>query len=461
MMKKILLVLFLAFLVHVPLMQVMDGQAAFAQDAGGDVGSGLDFLASEEEMPASFSNKASQDAQKYVADKDWRMGRNPNGRYVAIGTGDINGNPSFPSFQMKRRNAFVKAMVDAKRQIAQYYSQMVAKEVSHSFSEGSPDVAAEMMSSGEKKTPEEIGVLDKVQMLIHSELDAQLAERGVEPDSEEAEEVVQDILNKDKFSDKIERMAKAEVGALVVSKIFEDSGNVAVVATYSANTKKLAVAMAGKGHTPKVRKRNSSKPSIGSWIQSMSIKDLYPAYGVQLTSDTNGNLVIISYGQALAKSASKMSQRNAFMAAEADADAFIRSFVGEAVAFNNAKNELENSKELSNGDIETQLERLQETSINTIAKSLKIPGVSTARTWSTQDKRSNSVIAGVVRRWDISSAESALSDASDFESVGASKGGQGVQGKSSSSSSGSASRTETFSGDSGNYGHQSMESEDF
>ncbi len=461
MMKKILLVLFLAFLVHVPLMQVMDGQAAFAQDAGGDVGSGLDFLASEEEMPASFSNKASQDAQKYVADKDWRMGRNPNGRYVAIGTGDINGNPSSPSFQMKRRNAFVKAMVDAKRQIAQYYSQMVAREVSHSYGEGSPEVAAEMMSSGEKKTPEEIGVLDKVQMLIHSELDAQLAERGVEPDSEEAEEVVQDILNKDKFSDKIERMAKAEVGALVVSKIFEDSGNVAVVATYSANTKKLAVAMAGKGHTPKVRKRNSSKPSIGSWIQSMSIKDLYPAYGVQLTSDTNGNLVIISYGQALAKSASKMSQRNAFMAAEADADAFIRSFVGEAVAFNNAKNELENSKELSNGDIETQLERLQETSINTIAKSLKIPGVSTARTWSTQDKRSNSVIAGVVRRWDISSAESALSDASDFESVGASKGGQGVQGKSSSSSSGSASRTETFSGDSGNYGHQSMESEDF
>jgi len=317
------------------------------------------------------------------------------------------------------------------------------------------------MSSGEKKTPEEIGVLEKVEMLIHSELDAQLEERGVEPDSEEAEEVVQDILNQDKFSDKIKRMAKAEVGALVVSKIFEDSGNVAVVATYSANTKKLAATMLGKGDAPKVRKRSSSKPSIGAWIQSMSKKDLYPAYGVQLTSDTNGNLVIISYGQALAKTASKMSLRNAFMAAESDADGFIRSFVGEAVAFNNVKHELENSKELSNGVIEAQLERVQDTSIKTFADDLKIPGVSTVRTWSTQDKRSNSFIAGVVRRWDISSAESALSDASDFESVGASKGGQGVQGKSSSSSSGAASRTETFSGDSGSYSHQSMESEDF
>lgn len=461
-MKKFLLVLFLSFLVHVPLVQVMDVHTAFAQEAGGDVGSGLDFLASEGEMPASFSNKASQDAQNYVVNiKKWTMGRNPNGRYVAIGTGDINGNPSSPSFQMKRRNAFVKAMVDAQRQIAQYYSQMVAREVSHSYGEGSPEVAVEMMSSGEMKTPEEISVLDKVEMLIHSELDAQLEERGIEPDSEDAEEVVQDILNQDEFSDTIKRMAKAEVGALVVSKIYEDSGNVAVVATYSANTKKLAGAMTGKGPAPKVRKRNPSKPSIGSWIQSMSIKDLYPSYGVQLTSDPNGNLVIISYGQSIARSASKMSQRNAFMAAETDADGFIRSFVGESVAFDNVKKELENTKEFGTGEIEIQLERIQDTSIKTFADSLKLPGVSTARSWSTQDKRSNTFIAGVVRRWDISSAESAMSDASDFESVGASKGGQGVQSKSSSSAQGSASRTETFSGDSGSYGHQSMESEDF
>lgn len=461
MMKKMTLVLLIAFGVFMPLVLAMGNSPVFAQEEAEGVGSNLAFLAPEGEMPASLSNKASEEAQKYVVAKDWRMGRNPGGRYVAVGTGDINGNPSSPSFQMKRRNAFVKAMVDAKRQIAQYYSQMVAREVAHSYGEGSQEAAAEMMSDGEKKTPEEIGVLDKVKILMNSELDAQLEEQGIKPESEDAKVVVSEILSRDKFSDTIKRMAKAEVGALVVSKIYEDSGNVAVVATYSENTKKLAAAMTGKGPAPKVRKRNPSSPSIGSWIQSMSIKDLYPSYGVQLTSDTNGNLVIISYGQAIAKSASKMAQRNAFMAAETDADGFIRSFVGESVAFNNVKQELENNKELSTGEIETQLERVQDTSIKTFADSLKIPGVSTARSWSTKDKRSNSFIAGVVRRWDISSAESAMNDASDFESVGASKGGQGVQSKSSPRTQGSASRTETFSGDSGSYSHQSRESEDF
>jgi len=462
MIKKLIFVSLMAFFVNIlPFSSEIGVHSVFAQDSDGSASSGLDFLASEDEMPASFSNQASQDAQQYVADKGWSIGRNSDGRFVAIGTGDIIGNPSSPTFQMKRRNAFVAAMVNAKSQISQLYSQMVAREVSHSYGEGNPSVAEEMMSSGEKKTPEEIGILGKFEMLINSELDAQLAERGVEPGSEEAEEVVQDVLNQSKFRDKISRMASSEVGALVVSKIFEDSGNVAVVATYSSNTKKLAAAMAGKGSAPKVRKRDPSKLSISAWIQSMSIKDLYPSYGVQLTSDTNGNLVIISYGQARAKSASKMSQRNAFMAAEADADGNIRSFVGETVAFSNVKENIENNQELTMGDIESQLERVQKTAIETSAQSLKITGVSTARTWTTQDKRSNSFIAGVVRRWDISSSEAALSDASDFASVGASQGGQGVQGKTSSRSSGAASRTETFSGDSGSYSHQSMESEDF
>lgn len=460
-MKKMILVLLIAFGVFMPLVLVMDNPSAFAQEAAESVGDGLDFLASEDEMPASFSRKANQDAENYISKKGWQLGRNSDGRYVAIGSSSIAGNPSEPSFQMKRRNAFTQAMIDAKRSIAQSFSQMVARETSHSYGEGDSAAADAMMSSGEKKTPEEIGVLDKVEMLLHAELDGQLKERGIEPDSEEAKEVIRESINKASFRDKISRMANAEVGALVVSKIYEDSGDVVVVATYSANTKKLAASMTGKGKAPSVRKRNPSKPTVSEWIQSMTTKNLYPSYGVQLTSDRSGNLVIISYGQAVAKTSSKMSLRNAMMAAETDADGYIRSFVGEAVAFKNAKDEAEKAAEYNAGVIETQLARVQKTSIDAIAGPLKLPGISTAKTWTTQDKRSNSVIAGVVRRWDISSAKSAISEASDFESVGASKGGQGVQGSSGTGSSASTSRSETFSGDSGSYGHESMESEDF
>ncbi len=437
-------------------------------NGAGDGSTGLDFLASEDEMPASFSNKAQEAAEKYVTHKGWKMGRNDGGRYVAVGSGDILGKPSSPKFQLKRRNAFTKAMADAKRQIAQYYSQTVAREIAHSYAEGSPSVASEMMSTGEKKAPEEIGILEKTKMLINAELDAKLKKKGIDPGSKEAEKAVGEMLGdpqqKSSFSDKISRMANAEVGALITKKIFEDSGDVAVVATYTANTKQLAAAMMGKGKAPNVRKRTSTK-SISDWIQSMSKKDLYPMCGVQLTSDYDGNLVIISYAQAAAQGASKMSRRNAVMAAETNADGYIRSFVGETVAFNNVKQNLEKNAQYNDEEIETQVERVQKTDFKADAKGLNLTGIQTIRTWTTQDKRSGTNILGVVRRWDIRSATAALDEAQKFDNVGAGKGGQGLsqsKRKGSQRTSQKASTKETVPSKSGgNYGHQSMESEDF
>ena len=88
-----------------------------APSAGNNDEGGLDFLASPEEMPASFCNKAQSKAEGFVVKKGWKMGHNDNGRYVAVGSGDILGDPSSPSFQHKRRNAFSKAMLDATRDL--------------------------------------------------------------------------------------------------------------------------------------------------------------------------------------------------------------------------------------------------------------------------------------------------------------------------------------------------------
>ena len=344
--------------------------------------------------------------------------------------------------------------------------QEISRELAYSYGEGNSSRAEEMMSTDEKKTPSEIGVLEKAKMLLNAKLDAALAEQGIEPGTKDAEKAVEEMLNPQNtssFSDKIERLAKAEVGALVVSKIFEDSGNVAVVVNYTDNTKALAAAMTGAGVAPKVRKRTSPK-SISEWIVGLPVSAIYPMYGVQLTSDKRGNLVILSYGQAFSTSKSKMARRNAVMAAEADADGYIRSFVGETVAFSNAKQESERNAQFSDEELETQIERTQKTSIQATAKSLKLPGISTLRTWNTMDKRSGTFIVGVVRRWDIGGATKAIADAKDFDSVGAGHGGSGIQGSPQTEpiQKNSENKKEKVSvGSENSYSHESMESEDF
>jgi hypothetical protein len=438
---------------------------ATAQSPGG--GSPFDFLDSSD-APAAFSSQAVSDAETFINQKGWERGRPlPDGRFVAVGTADILGDPSSPNFQLRRRNAFTQAMLDAKRQIAQYYAQSVARSVSFSYGEGDSRAREAFEVSSPGGSNEHLSLIEKAKMLIGAELDAALRSRGVEPNTRQAEAVAEELLdplNRSQLRDRIERMAEATVGALVVSKIFEDTGTMAVVATYSPATKQLASAMMGQGAAPRVRPRAESQ-SVGQWLTELSIADLYPTYGVQLTSDEEGNLILLSYGQAMARTESQMSMRNALMAAESDADGYIRSFVGEAVAFSGNQENLELAEEFDDGRLESLVERIQENSINTIASGLSIPGIGTARTWHTRDTRSGAYIVGVVRRWDFASAVTAIQEGRDFQRTGAGAGGAGITAPSRSGSpaqeAGSSREAVAVDPSGERYRHESRASEDF
>ena len=153
--------------------------AAYAQDIGSSSDSGgLPFLATEDEMPAAFASKAQSSANDYVAKKGWDIGFNPDCRYVVIGVAGIPVSPDHKGFQNARANAFDKAMLNAKEQIASYYALEIAQEIANSYGELGDSAAADAYGRYSDPSPDgkvvtkSSGIVSKVKRLIHAELDA-------------------------------------------------------------------------------------------------------------------------------------------------------------------------------------------------------------------------------------------------------------------------------------------------
>lgn len=465
------------------------GASSYAQDLESAENS-LPFLT--DEVPAAFSNKAQKSANTYITDeKDWQIGLNPDGRYVVVGISAVSIAPTRPGYQMSRSTAYDKAMLNAKAQVAKYYALEVAQEIANSFGEAGNKDANDTYNrytdgdgAGGVAAPNSNGIVDKMKSLVTAELNERLEAKGIDPESGLAKAEVAKMLEMKKeapnvdsydvFRKSIERAAQAEVGALVVSKIFEDSGNIAVVATYSNATKQLAAAFNGVGVAPKVPRNNRN---LQKWANNLSTKDVYSAFGVQLTSDSDGNLVLLSYAQATAKRDTALAARNAYAAAEASADGNIRSFIGESVAYQGALKQVEVMEEGQGlgeaSDVVGKLAQSREQRNQISAKSgaLKIPGISTIKRWSTTDKRSGTTIAGVVKMSSMGTAQAANRERESFDAIGGSRGGEGMSNQGTSRQGTSASNGKQSSGNSSygtmsdeqssGYSHESMESEDF
>jgi len=167
----------------------------------------------------------------------------------------------------------------------------------------------------------------------------------------------------------------------------------------------MADAIAGKGNVPKVAPRQGDP--LPKWIASLTPAQLYPSFGVQLASDSNGNIVILSYGQAVAQTASPNSIRNAGEFATTMADAYIRQFAGALVSYGNVVEKLEKTQEFDTGIVNSIAEDFQDTTIKEVADKLKISGIETMKSWDTKDTRSNKFICGVVRSWSLADATAA------------------------------------------------------
>jgi len=362
------------------------------------------FLDSSVEALGAVTNQAKASAEDYIAKRGWAQGLNPDGKFVAVGIAPVSVKPTDYQFATMRVNAYTKAMLDAKASIARLVATEIKTEILHHYGTTS-DMRKQREDDAAAQSRKNAGIFEKVKMLINAKLDNSLRDEGVVLDSPQAAEKAGKLLNQDSFNNLIESSAQAFVSGLVCQKIFEEDGQMAVVAYYSDNSRIMADAIAGKGNAPKVTPRQGDP--LPKWIASLTPAQLYPSFGVQLTSDSDGNIIILSYGQAVAQTTSPNSIRNAEEYASAMADGYIRQFAGAMVSYNSVIEKLEKTQEFDTGIVNSIAEDFQDTTIKEVSDKLKISGIQTIRTWDTKDTRSNKFICGVVRSWSLADATAA------------------------------------------------------
>lgn len=370
---------------------------------------------------------AKRDAEQYVTQKGWSIGATDNGMFVAIGFSDIAGRPESPNFQKAREGAFVKALLDAKQQVAMAYGQKIATETFSNVQQAAknPDNFAPKPND-----PPPPGILAKMKMLIHAKLDKQLREKGVEPAKAtkgQIAEAEKAVLTSE-FSRTITRMAAAEVGALITQKVYESGDSIAVVAYYNPKAKALMDALLGKGPVP------TSKPqeeTIAQWINQFKVPELYASHGVQVRVDEKGQLNLIAFGQSVAEISSSMGAKMAETAAETNAIGALRDYAGEFVEADIKLDTFERTKQFGDMDkaaAETEQDSQMSQKIKARAEALTVAGINKIRTWTTTDKRSQRMIVGVIVQWNIGSARAAVDQKQAFAESAGSKGGEGATG---------------------------------
>ena len=122
---------------------------------------------------------------EFLSSKGWSEGENTkkNGEkfYIAIGRGVVQAPRSDRNFAASRVATYNKAMLDAKKNMAEYLEVSIKTETEKTYSEGTfpPPPSANPQKTDESST------LGKIRQLIHAKLDKALREEGIDPESGE------------------------------------------------------------------------------------------------------------------------------------------------------------------------------------------------------------------------------------------------------------------------------------
>lgn len=343
----------------------------------------------------------------YLAAKGWNEGENTKGNskfFVSIGIGVIQAPIDHRGFIQSRVNAYNKAMLQAKAQMAEYLGVAIASETAHDYSEGNfdaPQSASE--TSGEDE------VTAKLKKLFIAKLDNALRAEGVDPNADKAaaEAAAKKLLASDQYRKTISSLAKAEIVGMQVCCSFEGvpkgkKGEIGVIAIWSPKLQAMASAM-------------SNGSALPDGVGKKPVKEQIPAdkavllstFGVQQKIDENGSLVLVSYGQAGAATASAQSANAAYDKARMNAMAALREFAGETVAVANDSVQAESVEEFENAAETYEDASAFSQKVKATAAAMKIAGITTIKRWECKHPLAGYMVYGVVCSWSPKQAANA------------------------------------------------------
>lgn len=318
---------------------------------------------------------------------------------IAVGLGDILAPKDDPQYTASRINAFDRAMLAAKAKMASELEGVFGTAMEMRYVE--PDQlnlqdAQTAMAYQITQLPE-----DSLVGGLYRAMDKKLGEElAKQPGATPAE-----ITGSNSFRAFRQASAVAAVAGLqayhTIEVIEGDKGTIAVAALWSPKLARLAESMV-KG--TKLAVGGAKKP-IRAQLPS-DAQTMLSTFGAKTMIDEQGELVLVSFGQSVARNEnSASSERAAYSKARLAAQTQIRSFAGEMVSFDATSEDAEVSFEFPSeiGKIYENISAYQEFQESS-AKAMTIRGISELTTWKAKHPVSGRTVYGSICTWKPSSA---------------------------------------------------------
>ncbi len=373
----------------------------------------------------------------YLNSKGWSEGENVTGSgssqktfFVAVGVGTIAARRDSADYVSSRYNAFQKAFLAAQKDMVQFLEADVAAAVANSYTEPSAAREQERLDTLRREgmvleaAKAQVGALSadiqeyaqfqsgvtaatQAEKLLRFEIDNALRERGFDPNQPVDQQQLASILTQEQFQSAVRIVANSRVAGLQSFKVFEvlpdgNQGQIGVVAIFSDRLHSLACALF-TGNEDLVPEGAPRKP-LNEQIP-LDEKALLSTFGVTAKVDENGQLALVAYGQAGAKTESSRSLSAAEEKARVAAIAQIRFFAGAMVKTLEETANSETMTELSSGIVDVVTDESYEEKIEAFAAPMKISGLKTIHRWNTKHPLTGHFIAGQVVAWQPSFAK--------------------------------------------------------
>ena len=388
---------------------------------------------------------AETQANNFIKERGLKIGFNKDKKgepfNIVLGTSAILAGGE--KYMSARDAAFDLAMLNAKTELAKFQGNVVSVQLTSLIKNGTPGQL--VTADGMNKVAEESGVsmklLDKAMLIVNDIANKELKSRGLNDqgaglDKDNADAVKKQkayqeelkkkqlsLLQSQEFKKAASFMSRAESLGAQAYRVFEGNDEIAVIVVENQVSRDLATALIRGGVAP----RGIPKQAVGAWAEALGPDVLLFAFGAQMRTDPNGEVVLVTFGQdtpvkehkGLADTAKKYARNNA--------DTSAKQFLGEAVLVTSnqetgfelkiyaaAEDEFEDSK------------KLQE-KIETSSKDLEIKGGEPDYKWKKKHDRSDVTTQGVVMSYSLSKAEAANALRDKLEAIKGSEGGSGVQ----------------------------------
>lgn len=373
-------------------------------------------------------------AEAFLVTKGWSKGPNPNGMIVVVGKASMPCGSDDKNFDQCRRQAYLEAMLQAKKKLVQFMAVEVETDMASTYAEGQllkkPDPSL---------IPKpEVGMLEKVGMLLNNELDKRLKTEGIEPGAtpeqkkayEDAKQkAAKETLSSSTFRSAVKAIAKHQISSIQAYRTFESiakgaNGSIAVIAIYSNKSSELQRALLGQCPPPK----GAPTDPIATWARAQGAGTLLYTHGAQPRTNEKGEVVLVAFGQSTPIGKTEKQFDAAQKKATLNAMASARRYLGEVVASEEEDIEASTLKEFADDSKEFESESQYSESIKAKSDSLKMPGGLEVYTWKFQHPQSDRPTAGCVMVYSVSEALKANGLRDKFNKAGGAAGGAGISG---------------------------------